>query len=194
MRVFPGTVKPKSDITPELAAHLRYPEDLFKVQRMLLAKYHVNDPVTFFSTSDFWDVPLDPNPTASSYQPPYYIVAKNIAKEDNSASYQLTSAMNRFKRDYLAAYISASSDPATYGKITVLTIPGQVNGPKLANNAITTDPGGVAGPWRDRSRQPEPDQVGQSAHAAGRPGRAAVCRAGLCLPGLQRCGLVVSRG
>jgi hypothetical protein len=106
---------------------------------MLLAKYHVNDPVTFFSTSDFWDVPLDPNPTASSYQPPYYIVAKDIAKGDNSASFQLTSAMNRFKRDYLAAYISASSDPATYGKITVLTIPGQVNGPKLANNAITTD-------------------------------------------------------
>ncbi|MGH9205567.1 MAG: UPF0182 family protein, partial [Acidimicrobiales bacterium] len=139
MKVFPGTVKAKSDITPELAAHLRYPEDLFKVQRMLLAKYHVNDPVTFFSTSDFWDVPLDPNPTASSYQPPYYIVAKNLAKGDNSASYQLTSAMNRFKRDYLAAYISASSDPATYGKITVLTIPGQVNGPKLANNAITTD-------------------------------------------------------
>ncbi|BBU23833.1 UPF0182 family protein [Mycobacterium xenopi] len=138
-KVFPGTVKPKSEITPELAEHLRYPEDLFKVQRMLLAKYHVNDPVTFFSTSDFWDVPLDPNPTASSYQPPYYIVAKNLAKGDNSASYQLTSAMNRFKRDYLAAYISASSDPATYGKITVLTIPGQVNGPKLANNAITTD-------------------------------------------------------
>jgi uncharacterized membrane protein (UPF0182 family) len=140
MKVFPGTVKPKSDITPELAAHLRYPEDLFKVQRMLLAKYHVNDPVTFFSTSDFWDVPLDPNPTASSYQPPYYIVAKDIAKGDDSPAYQLTSAMNRFKRDYLAAYISASSDPATYGKITVLTIPGQVNGPKLANNAITTDP------------------------------------------------------
>ena len=139
MKVFPGTVKPKSEITPELAAHLRYPEDLFKVQRLLLAKYHVNDPVTFFSTSDFWDVPLDPNPTASSYQPPYYIVAKDIAKGDNSASFQLTSAMNRFKRDYLAAYISASSDPATYGKITVLTIPGQVNGPKLANNAITTD-------------------------------------------------------
>ena len=140
MKVFPGTVKPKSDLTPELAEHLRYPEDLFKVQRMLLAKYHVNDPVTFFNTSDFWDVPLDPNPTASSYQPPYYIVAKNILKNDNSASYQLTSAMNRFKRDYLAAYISASSDPATYGKITVLTIPGNVNGPKLANNAITTDP------------------------------------------------------
>ncbi len=137
--VFPGTVKPKSDISPELQAHLRYPEDLFKVQRALLAKYHVNDPVTFFSTSDFWDVPLDPNPTASSFQPPYYIVAKDIASNDSSASFQLTSAMNRFRRDFLAAYISASSDPSTYGKITVLTIPGQVNGPKLAFNAISTD-------------------------------------------------------
>jgi len=139
MKVFPGTVKPRSDISPDLSAHLRYPEDLFKVQRMLLAKYHVDDPVTFFSTSDFWDVPLDPNPTASSYQPPYYIVAKDIARNDNSASFQLTSAMNRFRRDFLAAYISASSDPDTYGKITVLTIPGQVNGPKLAFNAISTD-------------------------------------------------------
>jgi len=139
MKVFPGTVKPKSDISPDLAAHLRYPEDMFKVQRMLLAKYHVNDPVTFFSTSDFWDVPLDPNPTASSYQPPYYIVAKDLARDNKSASFQLTSAMNRFRRDFLAAYISASSDPDTYGKITVLTIPGQVNGPKLAFNAISTD-------------------------------------------------------
>ena len=139
MKVFPGTVKPRSDILPQLAEHLRYPEDLFKVQRALLAKYHVNDPVTFFSTSDFWDVPLDPNPTASSFQPPYYIVAKDLAENDRSASFQLTSAMNRFRRDFLAAYISASSDPQTYGKITVLTIPGQVNGPKLANNAITTD-------------------------------------------------------
>jgi uncharacterized membrane protein (UPF0182 family) len=139
MKVFPDTIKAKSEITPELSEHLRYPEDLFKVQRALLAKYHVDDPVTFFSTSDFWDVPLDPNPTASSYQPPYYIVAKDVAENDNSASFQLTSAMNRFRRDFLAAYISASSDPANYGKITVLTIPGVVNGPKLAFNAISTD-------------------------------------------------------
>lgn len=185
MQVFPGTVKPKSDIAPELAEHLRYPEDLFKVQRMLLAKYHVNDPVTFFSTSDFWDVPLDPNPTASSYQPPYYIVAKNIAKDDNSASYQLISAMNRFKRDYLAAYISASSDPATYGNLTVLTIPGQVNGPKLANNAITTDPAvsqdlGVIG--RDNQNRIRWGNL----LTPWWPGRTALRRTGLCIPGSQR--------
>ncbi|MGE2736346.1 UPF0182 family protein [Mycolicibacterium vaccae] len=139
MKVFPDTVKPKADISPELQEHLRYPEDLFKVQRALLAKYHVDDPVTFFSTSDFWDVPLDPNPTASSFQPPYYIVAKDLAAENGAGSFQLTSAMNRFRRDFLAAFMSASSDPDTYGQINVLTIPGQVNGPKLAFNAISTD-------------------------------------------------------
>jgi uncharacterized membrane protein (UPF0182 family) len=142
MSVFPGTVKPKSAISPDLAAHLRYPEDLFKVQRMLLAKYHVDDAVKFFSTSDFWDVPLDPNPQASSYQPPYYIVANDLNKGDNTAAFQLTSAMTKFNRDFLAAYISASSDPSTYGKITVLKIPGEggVNGPKQANTRIKTDP------------------------------------------------------
>src|SRR6201991_663529 len=127
MSVFPGTVKPKSDISPELQQHLRYPEDLFKVQRKLLAKYHVTDAVKFFNSSDFWDVPQDPNPQASSYQPPYYIVANDLARgeSDNTAAFQLTTAMTKFNRDFLAAYISASSDPATHGKITVLKIPGE---------------------------------------------------------------------
>jgi uncharacterized membrane protein (UPF0182 family) len=107
---------------------------------MLLAKYHVDDPVTFFSTSDFWDVPLDPNPTASSYQPPYYIVAKDLARNDSSSSFQLTSAMNRFRRDFLAAYISASSDPDTYGKITVLTIPVRSTGPSWRSTRSAPTP------------------------------------------------------
>ncbi|OBB96792.1 UPF0182 family protein [Mycolicibacterium peregrinum] len=139
MSVFPGTVKPKADISPELQAHLRYPEDLFKVQRSLLTKYHVDDPVKFFTNADFWNVPLDPNPTASSYQPPFYIVAKDLVNNNGSPSFQLTSALNWLQREFLAAYVSASSDPATYGKITVLTIPGEVKGPKQAFNAISTD-------------------------------------------------------
>ena len=148
--------------------------------------------MTFFSTSDFWDVPLDPNPTASSFQPPYYIVAKDLASNDSSASFQLTSAMNRFRRDFLAAYISASSDPATYGKITVLTIPGQVNGPKLANNAITTDTAvsqdlGVIG--RDNQNRIRWGNLLTLPVAAGRP---ALRGAGLRLAGRQRRRVVVS--
>ena len=42
MKAFPDTVKPRSDISPALMSHLRYPEDMFKVQRDMLAKYHVH--------------------------------------------------------------------------------------------------------------------------------------------------------
>ena len=38
----------------DLMAHLRYPEDLFKVQRELLAQYHVTDPGAFYGGQDFW--------------------------------------------------------------------------------------------------------------------------------------------
>ena len=53
-------LKKESEISPELRAHLRYPEDLFKVQRQLLTQYHVTDPQGFFSREDFWEVPADP--------------------------------------------------------------------------------------------------------------------------------------
>ena len=53
---------------------MRYPEDIFKVQRQIFAKYHVTDPTGFFSGQDFWTVPNDPTrPTASTAQPPYYL-------------------------------------------------------------------------------------------------------------------------
>ena len=181
MKVFPGVVKPKSDITPELQSHLRYPEDLFKVQRALLAKYHVNDPVTFFSTSDFWNVPQDPNPTASSYQPPYYIVAKDLAKNDKSASFQLTSAMNRFQRDFLAAYISASSDPDTLRQDHGADDPGSGQRPEAGEQRHHHRHRGQPGPRCHRPRQPEPDPLGQPADAAGGRGWPAVRRA-RCTP------------
>ena len=94
---------------------------------------------------------------------------------------QLTSAMNRFKRDYLAAYISASSDPATYGKITVLTIPGRSTGRSWPTTRSPPIPRCRQDLGRDRAGQPEPDQVGQSADAAGGPGWAAVRRTRLRL-------------
>ena len=58
--VFPDTVRPASDISESLREHLRYPEDLFKVQRDLLARYHVDDPGVFFNNDAFWSVPNDP--------------------------------------------------------------------------------------------------------------------------------------
>ena len=121
-RVYPNVVRPKSEIGSELMSHFRYPEDLFKVQRKLLTKYHVDDPVAFFNTQDFWAVPDDPTIESAGDQPPYYILAQGPGQE--KPTFQLTSALNALNRPNLSAYISVSSDPQDYGKIRILELPG----------------------------------------------------------------------
>ncbi|AEA23373.1 UPF0182 protein [Pseudonocardia dioxanivorans CB1190] len=125
-KVFPGTVEPSSAISPDLRAHFRYPEDQFKVQRELLTRYHVDNPSEFFSTVSFWDVPSDPTVQGNTgagqeAQPPYYLLTG--LPNQPGATFQLTSALVSLQRQFLAAYMTASSDPATYGKITVLQLP-----------------------------------------------------------------------
>jgi uncharacterized membrane protein (UPF0182 family) len=71
-KVFPHMVVSKKKMSPDLQAHVRYPEDLFKVQRELLAEYHVTDASTFYQGSQRWASPMDPN-DSSSRQPPYYL-------------------------------------------------------------------------------------------------------------------------
>src|SRR5690606_1630503 len=60
MKVFDGTVLPKSAISEELMQHFRYPQDLFKVQRQVLARYHVTQADAFYGAQGFWQVPQDP--------------------------------------------------------------------------------------------------------------------------------------
>ncbi|HEY3034567.1 MAG TPA: UPF0182 family protein, partial [Streptosporangiaceae bacterium] len=121
-RVYPGIMQPKSKVTADLQAHFRYPEDMFKVQRKLLTKYHVTDPVAFFNTQDFWAVPSDPTKEGAGDQPPYYILAQ--APGQARPTFQLTSALNALNRPNLAAYVTVSSDPQDYGTLRVLELPG----------------------------------------------------------------------
>lgn len=139
--VFPGTVKPASAVSPELRAHFRYPEDLFKVQREMLARYHVNDPREFFTNNAFWSVPSDPTSDAptTAHQPPYYVLMGD--PKTGKAQFRLTSAMVGFRRNFLAAYISVDSDPDNYGRFTVLRLPtdSQTPGPQQVQTSMTTD-------------------------------------------------------
>ena len=60
--VFPGLMKSDAATCPtDLRSHFRYPQDLFEVQRSLLVRYHVDDPVDFFQSSGFWRVPERPD-------------------------------------------------------------------------------------------------------------------------------------
>lgn len=139
--VFPGTVNPESEIPDELREHLRYPEDLFKVQRELLARYHVSNPGVFFTNDAFWSVPSDPTAPGGDQglaQPPYYIVADDPATEENDSSFQLITPYRGLNRQFLSAHMTVTSDPQNYGQITVRVLPTntQTQGPRQAQDIM----------------------------------------------------------
>ena len=140
-KAFPGVVKKKSEIPSDVLAHMRYPEDLFKVQRDMLATYHVLDPKTFYEGNDKWDVPQDPV-TSTRKQPPYRLSVTTTPGE--KPKFSLTSVYVPQKKQNLAAYLSVgadATDPATYGKFTILRLPDntQVPGPGQIANQFQRD-------------------------------------------------------
>jgi uncharacterized membrane protein (UPF0182 family) len=148
MKIFPGTVQPASSMPADVQAHVRYPEDLFEVQRAMLAAYHVDDPQIFYNASDKWTVPADPTAPSVSNQPPYYILASAPDGSATTAEYQLTTPMKVNTQTYLASYMSVDSEPGpNYGKITTLVLPpgSVVDGPEQvhanfnANQVISSD-------------------------------------------------------
>ena len=54
------------------------------MQRSLLVRYHVDDPVDFFQSSGFWKVPNDPtvSEAVQAPQPPYYLQVKTAGPGD----------------------------------------------------------------------------------------------------------------
>ncbi|MEV0298713.1 UPF0182 family protein [Nocardia sp. NPDC050710] len=139
MKVFPGTVEPQESISPELRAHFRYPEDLFTIQREMLAKYHVDEPREFFTTNAFWSVPSDPTVDTNPHQHPFYVLLGDPGNAQ--PSFRLSSAMVGFNREFLSAYVSAHSDPENYGKISVLYLPTDTltQGPQQIQNSMISD-------------------------------------------------------
>ena len=76
-KAFPDVVEPKTEIPEDLLDHLRYPQDLFKVQRQILTNYHVTDPGTWYSNSNLWEVPNDPVvASAQTKESPFYLSVK----------------------------------------------------------------------------------------------------------------------
>jgi len=128
-KAFPGTVKPKSDISPALLSHIRYPEDMFRVQRDILSAYHVTTSDAFYGGQDFWRVPLDPSSFGanSGNQPPYYVTLQ-IPGQKRPTFSLTTPFVPRGGRENLSALAVVNSDSgADYGKITVLQLPRSTN-------------------------------------------------------------------
>ena len=129
MKAFPGTVTAKSKISADLLNHIRYPEDLFRVQRDVLSSYHVKTADAFYGGQDFWRVPRDPSTFGAnaSAQPPYYLTLQMPGSK--TPAFSLTTPfVPRGGRENLSAFAVANSTAGPdYGKITVLQLPRSTN-------------------------------------------------------------------
>lgn len=151
VKAFPGTVKPRSDISPALMSHLRYPQDMFKVQRDILAKYHVTDSTTWYQNSDLWRVPADPtaanagaDSSVQNKQPPFYLSLRMPGQKD--PKFSLTSVyVPNAERENLTGFMAVDAEATSpdYGKIRILRLPGnvQIPGPGQVFNKFQTDDG-----------------------------------------------------
>lgn len=154
-QIFPSQYHPVSEISGDLMSHLRYPENLFKVQRELLAKYHVGSASQFFSGEDFWQTPVDPTESESAQkqdilQPPYYLTLQTGGSSE--PVFSLTSSYipaGTSTREILTGFLSVDSDAgstkgkigANYGTIRLQELPKDSNvpGPGQAQNNFNAD-------------------------------------------------------
>ncbi|HUS21439.1 MAG TPA: UPF0182 family protein [Aeromicrobium sp.] len=144
MKVFPRVVQPRTAISRSLLEHLRYPVDLFKVQRDVLAQYHVTDAETFYGGGERWKVPEDPAGNNSSLQPPYYLSISRPGQK-GGPYFSLTTVYLPNSRQNLASFVSVNSEATDkeYGKIQILQLPSktQVGGPSQIANTFSSDQG-----------------------------------------------------
>jgi hypothetical protein len=146
MKVFPDTVEPKSAIKEPLLEHLRYPVDLFKVQRDVLREYHVTDAQTFYEGGERWKVPEDPAGTQSSLQPPYYLSVTTPGEgAADVPQFSLTTVYLPNSRQNLASFMAVNSEATSdgYGTMRILQLPSetQVPGPSQIANQFSSDRG-----------------------------------------------------
>jgi len=152
-KIFPSTLSPLSDMTPELLEHVRYPQDMFKVQRAILGTYHVTDADSFYSSDDAWVTPNEPtsNATNPPLQPPYYLTLQ-LPDQDPAFSIYSTyipQQSGENARNVLTGYLAANADAGStpgeissdYGKLTLLTLPrtDTLPGPGQVQNNFNTD-------------------------------------------------------
>ena len=143
-KAFPTVVKPRSEMSEALISHVRYPEDIFRVQRDVLSLYHVKNANAFYGGQDFWRVPRDPSTLGANAgaQPPYFYTLKVPGEE--KASFSLTTPfVPRGGRENLSAFAVVNSDPGeNYGKFTVLQLQRSTNiaGPSQVASNFEANP------------------------------------------------------
>nr|WP_255499333.1 UPF0182 family protein [Nocardiopsis sp. Huas11] len=141
MGAFPGIMTDRDEMSDELLDHVRYPDDLFKVQREIMREYHVTDAASYYGGQDFWSVPTDPTNETETSEPPYRQTIRFPGEED--PNFSLTSTFVPRGRENIAAFMAVDSNPNSddYGQLRLLELPRStvIFGPGQVQNAFDSD-------------------------------------------------------
>ena len=139
-QVFPGILHPLDEMPSDLRAHLRYPEDLFRMQTAMYASYHMAEPDIFYHREDQWQRPQLSR--SGEQQDPFlrHIVLR--LPEERQAEYIFMAPFTPRGKDNLASWMVARNDGEHYGQLVVYRFPKQslVYGPAQIVNRINQDP------------------------------------------------------
>ena len=138
-RAYPGLLRPLDAMRTDLRQHLRYPETIFAIQAAMFSTYHMTNPVVFYNKEDQWEIPaidIDGNPQLMQ---PYYTIMR-LPGESHAEFIQML-PFTPARKDNLAAWMAARSDPERYGQLEVFEFPRQtiVYGPRQIIARINQD-------------------------------------------------------
>lgn len=118
---FPGLFKPMTAMPDALRSHVRYPQDLFKVQARMYATYHMRDPQVFYNKEDLLSIPIRKVGEQEREMEPYYTIMRLPGEAQEEFVLLLPFTPNN--RDNMRAWLAARSDGSHYGKLLALNFP-----------------------------------------------------------------------
>jgi uncharacterized membrane protein (UPF0182 family) len=147
--IFPDLFEDGAALSDDLRAHLRYPEDLFRVQSDMYRLYHMTDPQVFYNNEDPWEIPPDPSTTGAgqtlrgegtNLMVPYYLLMPLPGEEE--LSFLILQPFNPRDRPNMISFLVAKSGPEDYGEIVEFELPSQrlIDGPGQVGARINQDP------------------------------------------------------
>ncbi|MFH1642334.1 MAG: UPF0182 family protein [Nanoarchaeota archaeon] len=120
--IFPKQFKLFESMPESLKKHIRYPEDLFKIQSEIYSVYHMNDATVFYNKEDAWQIPFELYGTSQKVQvEPYYIIMK--LPDEKQTEFILMTSFTPIKKDNMVSWFAARNDLADYGKLILYKFP-----------------------------------------------------------------------
>jgi uncharacterized membrane protein (UPF0182 family) len=134
-RIFPGILTPLDSMPADLRAHMRYPDELYRIQTSLYGTYHMDAPVDFYHREDQWQIPAVER--ANGAVPFLRHIIMKLPGESREEYVYMVPFTPRGK-DNLAAWMVARNDGAEYGRLRVYRLSRQtlVFGPTQIENRI----------------------------------------------------------